>query len=218
MKSKLTTVGLAVLFALFVLLGVTNIARTQHKVKLQDIQLKSKQSDLLQLETKFQLLNRELEKKNLDEKKVQELEQQKQDLQKQLEDAQKALQAKVEQKRQEQEKVAQAARTPLAPQKVYAATGDIEAMVRAAAIKYGVNPDYLARIARCESTFNPNSVNRNYYENGHPSGLFQHISGYWPGRAAKYGWAGASVFDAQAQAEVTAQMFRDGHSNLWECK
>ena len=73
-------------------------------------------------------------------------------------------------------------------------------------------------IAKCESNFNANAVNLNYYENGHPSGLFQHLSGYWPARAAKYGHAGASVFDATANAEVTAQMFRDGLSYLWECK
>ena len=74
------------------------------------------------------------------------------------------------------------------------------------------------KIANCESTMNPSAVNYGYYENGHPSGLFQHISGYWPARAAKYGYAGASVFDATANANVTAQMFRDGASNLWECK
>jgi len=79
------------------------------------------------------------------------------------------------------------------------------------------------KIARCESTLNPNAVNYNYYENGHPSGLFQHLTigeygGYWKARASQYGWSGASVFNAQANAEVTAQMFRDGASNLWECK
>lgn len=97
-------------------------------------------------------------------------------------------------------------------------SGDVETIVRQAARKYGVDENYLVKIARCESGLNPNSVNRNYYENGNPSGLFQHISGYWPARAAKYGWSGASVFHAQAQAEVTAQMFRDGLQHLWECK
>ena len=72
-------------------------------------------------------------------------------------------------------------------------------------------------IARCESTLNPNAINTGYYDNGHPSGLFQHISGYWPARAAQYGYPGASVFDPVANANVTAAMFRDGHSNLWEC-
>jgi hypothetical protein len=103
-------------------------------------------------------------------------------------------------------------------QEVIIPSSDIEQIVRNAAIRYGVNPDYLVKIARCESGLNPTSVNHGYNENGYPSGLFQHLSGYWPARAAKYGYAGASVFDPEAQANVTAGMFRDGSSGLWECK
>lgn len=75
-------------------------------------------------------------------------------------------------------------------------------------------------IARCESNFNANAVNYNYSENGrdYPSGIFQHLGNYWAARAAKYGHEGASVFDPVANAEVTAQMFRDGLSGLWACK
>ena len=46
---------------------------------------------------------------------------------------------------------------------------------------------------------------------------FQHISGYWTARAKAYGYEGTSVFDAYANANVTAAMFADGKSNLWEC-
>ena len=63
---------------------------------------------------------------------------------------------------------------------------------------------------------NPSSVNYNYYENGYPSGLFQHLSGYYPARAEKYGYS-TDVFDAYSNANVTAAMFADGLSNLWEC-
>lgn len=104
------------------------------------------------------------------------------------------------------------------PAPASASSGDIENIVRSAARKYGVNEDYFVQIAKCESRLNPNSVNTHYNENGNPSGLFQHISGYWPARAAKYGHSGASVFDPVANAEVTAQMFRDGLQHLWECK
>lgn len=110
----------------------------------------------------------------------------------------------------------------IAPEKetvvIEAPLRSVEQIVREAARKYGISEDYFVSIAMCESTMNPNAVNTGYYENGHPSGVFQHLSGYWPARAAKYGYAGASVFDAYANANVTAQMFRDGHSNLWECK
>ena len=94
----------------------------------------------------------------------------------------------------------------------------VEGIVRQAARRYGIDETYFVKIAMCESTMNPNAVNYDYYENGHPSGLFQHISGYWPVRAAKYGYAGASVFDAEANANVTAAMFRDGSQGLWECQ
>lgn len=93
----------------------------------------------------------------------------------------------------------------------------IEDIVRQAARKYGVNEDYLVSIARCESGMNPKAVNYGYNENGNPSGLFQHLSGYYPARAQKYGYS-TDVFDAYSNANVTAAMFADGLSNLWECK
>lgn len=94
---------------------------------------------------------------------------------------------------------------------------DTESIVRAAARRYGLNEDHFVRIAMCESTMNPQAVNTSYYENGNPSGLFQHLSGYWPARAAKYGYEGSSVFDATANANVTAAMWAEGQSYLWEC-
>ena len=100
------------------------------------------------------------------------------------------------------------------------ATGSVEEIVRTAARTYGLDEDHFVSIAMCESTMNPGAINYGYSEipGHHPSGLFQHLSNYWPARAAKYGYAGASVFDAVANANVTAGMFRDGASNMWECK
>jgi hypothetical protein len=82
---------------------------------------------------------------------------------------------------------------------------------------YGVSPSQLLRIADCESEYNP-SVSTFVVEGVHPMGLFQHLPTYWPNRAARYGVSGASIFDADAQAHVTAGMFRDGQSGLWQCK
>lgn len=89
--------------------------------------------------------------------------------------------------------------------------------MRAAARKYGIDENYFVHIAMCESTMNPSAVNKGYYDNGYPSGLFQHLSGYFPARAIKYGYS-TDVFDAYANANVTAAMFADGHQGLWECK
>lgn len=95
-------------------------------------------------------------------------------------------------------------------------TGSVEDIIRQAARNHGVDENHLLRIAECESTLNPNAVNTAYYENGHPSGLFQHLSGYFPARAEKYGYS-TDVFDAQSNANVTAAMFAEGLSYLWEC-
>lgn len=89
--------------------------------------------------------------------------------------------------------------------------------MRNAATKYGLDPDWLVSIARCESTLNPKAVNYNYNENGNPSGLFQHLSGYFPARAEKYGYS-TDVFDAYSNANTTAAMMADGLQGLWECK
>lgn len=109
------------------------------------------------------------------------------------------------------------------PSKLQSGQSHSTEAVRAAIVKYarlyGVSETSLLRIAKCESNYNPRAVNYNYSVKGtHPSGLFQHVALYWPERAARYGRSGASVFDYDAQADVTAQMFRDGGAGLWECK
>ena len=91
-----------------------------------------------------------------------------------------------------------------------------EQIVRNAADKYGLDPDRFVAMAMCESTLNSNSVNYGYYENGNPSGTFQHISGYYPARALKYGYS-TDVFDPYSNANVTAAMIADGLSYLWAC-
>lgn len=117
-----------------------------------------------------------------------------------------------------------------APEPQASSGGDIETIVRQAARDHGVEENYFVHIAVCESTLTPTSVNYNYTDPGadkvlgtaddmgHPMGLFQHVEGYWDGRAATYGYAGASIFDAVANANVTAAMFAEGKNYLWECK
>lgn len=100
----------------------------------------------------------------------------------------------------------------------------IKAMIVKWANYYGVSAEWLLRIASCESGYNPNARNRGYtaivhgVSYGNPVGLFQHVEGYWPARATAYGVPGASIYDPEAQARVTAGMFRDGQSSAWECK
>lgn len=101
--------------------------------------------------------------------------------------------------------------------RTYSSPTNVGQIVHNAAIRHGLDPTRFQRFIGCESGWNPNSVNYNYYDNGHPSGLAQHITGYWPARAAQYGYPGASVFNAEANANVTAAMLAAGQGHLWEC-
>jgi len=44
----------------------------------------------------------------------------------------------------------------------------------------------------------------------------QHLSGYYPARALKYGY-NTDVFDAYSNVNVTAAMIADGQASQWEC-
>lgn len=94
---------------------------------------------------------------------------------------------------------------------------NVEEIVREAARKYGLNEDYFVRVAVCESTLNPASVNTNYWAGGgHPSGLFQFLPETWTrlsGRAAMDG----NVFNANDNANLAAWAFANGYSGEWEC-
>lgn len=98
-----------------------------------------------------------------------------------------------------------------------APTQSTEQIVRDAAAKYNLNGDRLVEMASCESSLKADNVNYSYYENGYPSGLFQHISGYYPARALKYGYS-TDVLNPYSNANVTAAMLADGLSYLWSCK
>jgi hypothetical protein len=91
---------------------------------------------------------------------------------------------------------------------------DIEAIIRAAAAKYGVDPETLLRVAYCESRYDPLAYNGILGA----SGLFQIIPGTWRANSVPAGYGGASVWDPVANANVAAWMFSTGKSGQWACK
>lgn len=94
------------------------------------------------------------------------------------------------------------------------APADIESIIRAAAAAWGADANQLLRVAWCESRYNPYAVN---LRSG-ASGLFQFMPATWAANSVRAGYAGASVFDPVASANVAAYMFHNGQAGQWSCK
>jgi len=91
---------------------------------------------------------------------------------------------------------------------------EIEAIIRAAADRYGADPEQLLRVAWCESRYDPSAYNPTHGD----SGLFQFIPSTWTANSARLGYSGASAFDPVASANVAAWMFSRGSASLWTCR
>ncbi|MEA2645535.1 MAG: trimeric autotransporter adhesin, partial [Chloroflexota bacterium] len=87
-------------------------------------------------------------------------------------------------------------------------SGSIPDIIRAAAAKWGANPDQLLRVANCESHFNP----RAYNSSSGASGLFQ----FKPSTYAAHG--GTNIWDPVEQSDIAAKMFSQGLARQWGCK
>jgi uncharacterized protein YabE (DUF348 family) len=92
-------------------------------------------------------------------------------------------------------------------------SSEIERIIRDAAAAQGADADQLLRVAYCESRYNPNAYNASG-----ASGLFQFMPGTWAANSVRAGFAGASVFDPVASANVAAWMFARGQAFQWVCR
>jgi soluble lytic murein transglycosylase-like protein len=97
---------------------------------------------------------------------------------------------------------------------------EVQQVIVAAADRHGVDRERMLRIAKCESSYRPDVVNRHYSaaDGSHPSGLFQFIDSTWAFMSSGAGYAGASVFDATANANTAAWAFAHGYASHWECQ
>lgn len=89
--------------------------------------------------------------------------------------------------------------------------GNVEQIIRDAAEAHGISPDRLVRVARCESTLNPNAKNGQY------GGLFQFSDKTWDWFASMRG-VGGSKWNASDAANMAAWAFANGYASHWECK
>lgn len=92
-------------------------------------------------------------------------------------------------------------------------TSEIEQIIRDAAAAQGADAEQLVRVAYCESRFNPGAYNASG-----AAGLFQFMPGTWAANSVRAGFAGASVYDPVASANVAAWMFARGQAFQWVCR
>jgi soluble lytic murein transglycosylase-like protein len=150
-----------------------------------------------------------------------------QNLKKIIEEKDKELQSKAAEKARIAAETAQKAAERTIPQKVVqsivptaqASGGDVQGSIVKWANAYGVDPNWLLRVAKCESGYNPLASNKGYYAGGgNPSGVFQFLPQTFAANAARAGIPGANLWDVDSQAHVAAYMFSIGQSGQWACK
>lgn len=90
---------------------------------------------------------------------------------------------------------------PIVPKTV---PSSVPELIRHYSKQYWVSEKLAMAIATCESWLNPNAKNKN----STASWIFQHLSRYFPARAKKYWFPGASVFNAEANVAVSIQMLK----------
>jgi hypothetical protein len=87
------------------------------------------------------------------------------------------------------------------------APDSVEGIIRAAAARHGVSPDWMVKIARCESGLRPHAFNPvgPYY------GIFQFLMSTF------HAHGGTDIWDPSQQAEITATMLSHGGARAWGC-
>jgi hypothetical protein len=90
-------------------------------------------------------------------------------------------------------------------------TWHVKRLIRCVAAHYGINQEKALYIAWRESRYRPSAYNGA----GPAGGLYQHLLRYWPDRAADYGFADWSIFNARANVFVTMRMVRQYGWTPW---
>jgi hypothetical protein len=84
-------------------------------------------------------------------------------------------------------------------------TAEVEAIITQAADAHGVDPAWMIRTARCESTLHTNSYN----PSGPYDGLFQFLMSTFKAHG------GTDIWDPVQQSDIAASMFASGDSSAW---
>jgi soluble lytic murein transglycosylase-like protein len=84
-------------------------------------------------------------------------------------------------------------------------TQSIPEIIAAAARRHGVDPDFMIRLARCESGLNPRAVN--------PAGPYIGLFQFAPSTFTAFG--GHDIYNPADQSEITARMLARGLAHHW---
>ncbi|HSG80327.1 MAG TPA: transglycosylase SLT domain-containing protein [Acidimicrobiia bacterium] len=76
---------------------------------------------------------------------------------------------------------------------------------------YADEVEFAMMVMYAESTGVPTALN----PTSDASGLFQHLPKYWADRSARAGWAGADIFDPEANIAVAAWLRATSHERGW---
>jgi len=87
-----------------------------------------------------------------------------------------------------------------------------EQRTRYYATKYGVEPNFMVSVVRCESGFRPWAVGK-----AGEIGLPQFMRGTFYGFAKQYGLEGYDIQNPEHALDLMARMFADGYSYHWTC-
>lgn len=228
-KNIIVGVGILLVVA-FIALAISDVMKKRELEKLQRVQINDKSIQLKKIELEQdkveRKLNEAIQDKTTSQQEVDKAKQEAEELRKKTQELEQQLQAKLEAKNKLAQASTAAINTATRTKTASAAShsgGSVQSIVIAAANKYGVSSDLMLKIAMCESTMNPFARNTqpvivggvNY---GHAEGLFQFIPGTWTRMSTQAGYAGASVTDVHANANVAAWAFSTGHKGEWECK
>lgn len=225
-KKILLVSSILILGGAFTYIGIADAVKTKDSLDFQQVELKSRSTEIQELNIKYDKLNTDLDKaseqKQVDQKEVERLNKEKADLELQKQELERQLQAKLETKSKLAAASEKAINAATATSTASAMSGGgIQDVIRQASAKHGVNGDYMVKVAKCESTWNPNAVNTGYFAGGgHPTGLYQYLPETWNRISSRspYGqqpWS--EVTNGTTNAYVTAWAFANGYSGEWAC-
>lgn len=93
----------------------------------------------------------------------------------------------------------------------YAKSGPYKDTINAAARRYLINGTALMCLLLNESGGSANAG----YPDGQYKGLYQYEDGFWADISSKAGYAGASIYNAEAQIYTTAYALTNGYGRRW---